>query len=174
MADAGEERALRYIQALRAYQPAEADACLGRLRLRQGFHEAALQALEAAFAAYRRDPWPSPLVMQGALDAALEVAGQRPELAPRVLAVLRAEFALRMLDELRVEEAFLVGSLSEPGEGCARLLEPAEPHVPFTQPWLDYRFRCYARTDDPRLAAAYEDLKRFEARGRPPLLPEAK
>jgi hypothetical protein len=77
-----------------------------------------------------------------------------------------------MLHELRVEEAFLVGSLSEPGEDCARLLEPVEPHVPFTEPWLDYRFRCYARTGDPRVVAAHEDLKRFEARARPPLLPD--
>ena len=116
-ADAGEERALAYIEALRAYQPAEADACLARLRLRLGSHEAALLALESAFAAYRGDPWPSPLVMQGALDAALELAGQKPELAPRVLAALRPEFALRMLNEVRVEEAFLVGSLGEPGAG---------------------------------------------------------
>ena len=98
-ADAGEERALAYIEALRAYQPAEADACLARLLLRLGSHEAALLALESAFEAYRGDPWPSPLVMQGALDAALELAGQKPELAPRVLAALRTEFALRMLNK---------------------------------------------------------------------------
>jgi hypothetical protein len=171
LADAGEERALGYIQALRAYQPAEADACLARLRLRQGYHEAALQALEKALAAYRRDPWPLPHVMQGALDAALELAGQKPELAPRVLSSLREEFALRMLNEVRLEVAFLVGSLGEPGLDCHHLLEPMEPHVPFTQPWLDYRLRCYTRTDDPRLVAAWDDLRRFEARAREPLLP---
>jgi spermidine synthase len=170
MADAGEEGALAYLQALRAYQPAEADACLGRLRLRQGLHEAALRALESAFAAYRRDPWPLPLVMQGALDAALEVAGQRPDLSPRVLASLRPEFALRMLNEVRLEEAFLVGSATEPGQGCARLLAPVEPNVPFTKPWLEYRLRCYTREDDPRLVDAWDDLRRLEARGPEPLL----
>ena len=169
-ADAGEEGALASIQALRAYQPAEADACLGRLRLRQGLHEAALQALGSAFAAYRRDPWPSPLVMQGALDAALEVAGQRPDLGPRVLTELQPEFALRMLNEVRLEEAFLVGSEIQPGDGCGRLLEPVEPHVPFTKPWLEYRLRCYTRQDDPRLVEAWDDLKRFEARAPEPLL----
>ena len=173
-ADAGEERALAYIEALRGYQPAEANACLARLLLRLGSHEAALLALESAFEAYRRDPWPSPLVMQGALDAALELAGQKPELAPRVLAALRPEFALRMLNEVRIEEAFLVGSTSEPGEDCGRLLEPVEPHVPFTKPWLEYRLRCYTRQDDPRLVEAWDDLKRFEARGTEPLLLPAK
>jgi hypothetical protein len=172
-ADAGEEGALAYLQALRAYQPAEADACLGRLRLRQGRHEAALQALESAFEAYRRDPWPSPLVMQGALDAVLEVAGQKPELGPRVLAALQPEFALGMLNEVRLEEAFLVGSEAEPGDGCARLLDPVEPHVPFTKPWLEYRLRCFTREDDPRLVEAWDDLVRFEARAPEPLLPPA-
>jgi spermidine synthase len=170
-ADAGEERALGYIEALRAYQPAEADACLARLRLRQGWHEAALRALEAAFASYRGNPWPSPLVMQGALDAALELAGQKPELAPRVLDSLRPEFALRMLNEVRVEEVFLISSLGEPGEGCARLLDPVEPNVPFTRAWLDYRLRCYTRGDDPRLVAAWDDLQRFEERALQPLVP---
>jgi tetratricopeptide (TPR) repeat protein len=174
LADAGEERALAYIEALRAYQPAEADACLARLRLRQGDHEDALKALEAALAAYRRDPWPLPLAMQGALDAALELAGQKPELAPRVLASLREEFALRMLNEVRLEVAFLVGSLGEPGDDCARLLEPMEPNVPFTEPWLDFRLRCYTRTDDSRLVEAWDDLRRFEGRARSPLLPETK
>jgi hypothetical protein len=171
-ADAGDEKALAYIEALRAYQPAEADACLGRLRLRQGWHEASLAALEAAFARYRTDPWPLPLAMQGALDAALELAGQKPELAPRVLEALGPEFALRLLNEVRVEEAFVIGSVGDPGPGCGRLVEAAEPQVPFTKPWLEYRFRCFARTDDPRLAAAFADLNRFEARDRQPLLPE--
>jgi spermidine synthase len=170
-ADAGDERALPLVEALRAYQPAEADACLGRLLLRLGSHEAALAALESAFAAYRRSPWPSPLVMQGALDAALELAGQRPDLAPRVLASLEEPFALGMLNELRVEEAFLVGSLRPPGADCARLLAPVEPHVPFTRAWLEYRLQCFSATDDARLVSAFDDLRRFEARAPEALLP---
>jgi hypothetical protein len=112
--------------------------------------------------------------MQGALDAALEVAGQKPALAPRVLDALRPEFALRMLNEVRVEEAFLIASMDEPGADCARLLDPVEPNVPFTQPWLDYRLRCYTRSDDPRLVAAWDDLRRFDARAPQPLVPPSK
>ena len=83
--------------------------------------------------------------MQGALDAALELAGQKPEMAPRVLASLREEFALHLLNEVRLEEAFLVGSTGEPGPDCARLLAPSSPRCPSTPPWLTYRMRCYAR-----------------------------
>jgi spermidine synthase len=169
-ADSGEDLAVRYIDVLRAYQPAEADACLARLRLRQGRHEESIVALEAAFAAYRVDPWPSALVMQGALDAALELAGQKPELGPRVLEALRSEFALRLLDDVRIEEAFIVGSGGEPGPDCARLLEPHEPDVPFNASWLNFRMRCYARTDDPRVVEAVRDVDRFEAHAREPLL----
>jgi spermidine synthase len=170
-ADAGEDRAEMYIDKLRAYQPVEADASLARLRLRQDRHGEALEAFEAAFAAYRLDPWAAPLSVQGALDAALELAAQKPELAPRLLAALRPEFALRLLHEVRIEEAFLMGSTGEPGPGCATLVEPYEPEVPFTAAWLGYRMRCYARTDDPRVVDAVSDMNRFEARTREPLLP---
>jgi hypothetical protein len=173
-ADAGEDRALPYIEALRVYQPAEAEACLARLRLRQGRHAEALDALETALGTYRRDPWPAPLVMQGALDAALELAGQKPELGPRVLASLREEFALHLLHELRLEEAFLVGSTGEPGEDCGRLLEPLEPEVPFTSAWLNYRMRCYVRTNDPRIVSAVADVDRFEAQSKESLIPPEK
>jgi hypothetical protein len=170
-ADAGEDAALPYIEALRAYQPAEADASLGRLRLRQGRMDEALQALEAAFVRYRTDPWPAPHVMQGALDAALELAGQRPELGPRVVAALREPFALGLLQDVRIEEAFLIGSAGEPGEDCARLLEPVEPFVPWTAAWLQYRMRCYAKTNDARVVEAVADMNRFEAHAQEPLLP---
>jgi hypothetical protein len=49
-----------------------------------------------------------------------------------------------------------------------------EPNVPFTEPWLDFRLRCYTRTDDSRLVEAWDDLRRFEGRARSPLLPETK
>ena len=108
--------------------------------------------------------------MQGALDAALELAGQKPEMVPRVLESLREPFALRLLDEVRLEEAFVLGSTGEPGPDCARLLEPFEPNVPFTSAWLNFRMRCYARRDDPRVVQAVAEVNRFEARSREPLL----
>lgn len=171
LADAGDDAALPLVEALRAAQPAEADAVLGRYLLRRGDHASALVALASAFSAYRRDPWPLPHVMQGALDAVLEVAGQKPELSPRVLAALREPFVLRMLEEVRLETIFVVASSSTPGEDCASVLAPHEPFVPFTKEWLEFRSSCYALRDDARLVEAWDDLKRFESRGTEPLLP---
>jgi spermidine synthase len=171
-ADAGDAGAEGLIAALRAEQPAEADACLARLRLRQMRYEEALAALETALERYRSDPWPAPLVMQGALDAALELAGQRPDLAPRVLETLRKPFVLHMLDEVRREEVFLIGSLGEPGPDCARLFADLEPNVPFNAEWLGYRKRCYALLDHPLLLRAIDDFDRFQELVPEPLVPE--
>lgn len=169
-ADVADEGADELIARLRTEQPAEADSCLARLRLRQGRHEEALAALEQALSRYRRDPWPSSLVMQGALDAALELAGQRTDLAPRVLEALREPFALRMLDEVRTEEAFLIASLDPPGPDCARLLEPVEPNVPFNREWLEYRVRCYLFTDHPLFLKAVAERDDFLSLSPAPLL----
>jgi hypothetical protein len=109
--------------------------------------------------------------MQGALDAALELASQRPELAPRVVRALEPPFALGLLDEVRREEAFLVGSSGEPGPECARLVAPMEPEPPWNAAWLGYRMRCYARTGDARVVEAVAEVDRFEANEKEPLLP---
>ena len=69
--------------AVRAIQPAEADACLARLRIRQGRNEEALDAAEAALTRFRTDPWPAYHVMQGVLNVALELAAQHPDMGPK-------------------------------------------------------------------------------------------
>jgi hypothetical protein len=162
-ADAGDDKARAYIDALRTFQPAEADACLGRLLLRQGQYDDALAALEAAFIRYRSDPWPAPHVMQGALDAALELAVADSSAVPRLLQALGTPFALEAQDDVRHEVAFLVAGRAggDPGPECLALVEGQEPNVPWTEPWLSYRARCYAIAKDPRADAAERDLARF-------------
>jgi spermidine synthase len=169
-ADAGEDRALPYIEALRAYQPAEADAVLGRLRLRQGRHEEALGALGAAIRRCATDPWPAPHLVQGAYDALLELGSQREDLRPRVLEVLGQELALRMSHEVRIEEAFVLSAGREHEPSCVALVGQMEPHVPFSKEWLEFRVRCYAFADSPLVLPATRDLRRFEARAARPLL----
>jgi len=171
LADAADEAALEPIRELRALQPAEADACLARLRLRQGRTEEALAAAEASLTRYRTDPWPASHVMQGALDVALELAALRPELGPRIAEVLREEFALRALNEVRIEILLLIATAGPIDESCAGFLAPYEPHVPWSRDWLSFRQRCYALTRDPREPLAHRELERFLAAEPAPLLP---
>jgi predicted membrane-bound spermidine synthase len=171
LADAGDESALDPIAKLRALQPAEADACLARLRIRQNRYQEALDAAEAAIRRYRTDPWPAAHVMQGALDVALELAAQRSEMGPRIEAALRDELALRALNEIRTEILFLIASREPVGQGCAAFLQPFEPNIPWSREWLTFRQRCYSLTGDPRAGLADRELRRFLAAEPAPLLP---
>ena len=72
----GDERALPSIEKLRASEPVEADALLAMLRARQGRASDALPPLASALAAYRVDPWPSPVLMSGTIDLCAELAAR--------------------------------------------------------------------------------------------------
>jgi spermidine synthase len=171
LADAGNEEALDPIGKLREFQPAEADACLARLRIRQGRNEEALDAAEAAIVRYRTDPWPAYHLMQGALDVTLELAAQHPEMGPRIAAALHDEFALRSLNEVRVEVLFLIASREPIDASCAAFLGPYEPEVPWSKDWLTFRQRCYALVGGGLQGLADRELQRFLAAEPAPLLP---
>jgi hypothetical protein len=63
LADAGDETARPLAEALRKVSAIEADVILARLALRQNKPAEATELLERAFVAYRKDPWPLPLLM---------------------------------------------------------------------------------------------------------------
>src|SRR5207253_9109626 len=72
-ANAASAAALPLIERLRAFQPAEADVLLAKLRLRQSRPSEAASALESAFRQFRHDPWAVPQIKQMALDLAQSV-----------------------------------------------------------------------------------------------------
>jgi spermidine synthase len=143
MAEQGDEGALRYADALRALQPAEADAVTARLRARQSKLEEAMTALEAAFARHRVDPWPMPILMRHAVELAADLATKSPALAERVYAALREPFAGDLQHEMRID-AMLVAAGQLPLErACVEALSGLEPHVPWRLSVLSWRSRCY-------------------------------
>src|SRR5262249_23194119 len=150
--------ALKYETRLRAYQPAEADAVRARLLARQGQLEDSMEALEAAFAAHRIDPWPWPVVMRHAVELAADLATKDAALAARAYAALSQPFAGRLLEEPR-SDAMLVAAGQLPLEKtCIEALSPLEPHVPWRLSVLSWRSRCYDATNHPLAPRAAREL----------------
>jgi spermidine synthase len=143
MAERGDEGALRYLEALRALQPAEADAIAARLWAHQGKLDDAMLALEATFARHRVDPWPMPMVIRHALELAADLAAQNRALAARVYAALKEPFAGDLQQELRMDVMLVAAGQLPLETACVEALSGLEPHVPWRLSVLSWRSRCY-------------------------------
>ena len=111
--------------------------------------------------------------MQGALDVALELAAQKPELAPRMLAALHREFALRISTRSASRCRSSWASREPSDKGCAGFLAPTSRTSPSRSRGSTFRQHCYTRrTTAPR--RAWDELRRFEGRGAEPLVPPEK
>jgi spermidine synthase len=161
LADGGDDLAKGYIERLRAYQPIEADAILGRLFLRQNRMFEAAEALRMAFEAYRTDPWPWPLIMEHAIQSAKELAARSPDAITMLRLALDAPFAVVMLDEARSEAILSFVLAREPDRSCVDALRPFEPYVPWHQPLLNWRSRCYKMLHHAEADRAERELQRF-------------
>jgi hypothetical protein len=161
LAEAGDPRAVPYIQALRAIDPTEAEAATARLALRMGRPELARDALVAAFVHYRTDPWPGQVAMSHALALADELTLGRSDMAGVLFEALGEAFAVAALEEPRRLVRLSVGSHAGVSDQCRSAVAPFEPHVPWRGDVLRYRAHCYERTRDPRALEARVDLEEY-------------
>jgi hypothetical protein len=122
---------------------------------------AAAEALRAAFEAYRVDPWPWPFIMEHALDSAKELAARSPDLVAVLRPALEEPFAVVMLDEARSETVLSFVVARDPDPSCADALRPFEPYVPWRQPLLNWRSRCYKMLHHDEADRAERELQRF-------------
>jgi spermidine synthase len=165
LAGTGDAKALTYIERLRALSPAEADAILARLRVRQGRLADGAEALEAAFVRHRSDPWPATVVMQHAFELALEISRRDRGAAFKLLRALEPPFAALALHEERQRTALdIAWPLAAPA--CVQALAPFEPHVPWEERTLWLRLQCYVVARSPMAPAAAADLEAYR-RGEP-------
>jgi spermidine synthase len=160
LAEQGDPRAVPYIKALGERQPTEAGAATARLALRLEQQDVALQALLAALAGYRTDPWASQVAMSHALSLADEMSLRYPQTVPLLFEALRQPFAVASLEEPR--RLILLSVASHGGTyKCDEVLAPFEPHVPWREDVLKYRLACYQPARHPRNVDARADLERF-------------
>ncbi|HZJ14723.1 MAG TPA: fused MFS/spermidine synthase, partial [Chthoniobacteraceae bacterium] len=170
LAHTGDERAVAFAEPLKAGFPGEAAAVLGILRWQQDRLEEATQALEAAFAAWRQDPWalsglPAQLV-ELAVTIGREDADKARPLAARLHRAVCDPFAVNVANESRcVARAALAAAMAEPERQGAVLqaVESWEPHVVWKRGFLEARAEAYRVANDSRSALATCDLEKFLA-----------
>jgi spermidine synthase len=162
LADTGDEAAVPYIDRLRELQPTEAAAIVGRLRFRQNRHMESALALEAAFTAYRSDPWAWPILMTHAIETATHLVTRDANTFKTFRASLEQPFAAMMLDESRRELLLKLAVSKDPDASCAAALASYEPHPLWQQPLLGWRARCYEMLRHADAARAAQERDEFE------------
>jgi hypothetical protein len=167
LADAGDESALRYAEALNGFDATESAAVVARLRLRQGKWDEAAGALADFFVRLRADPWPMVRLVSAALDEARELVAADAEAAAPLYAALREPFALHLFDEERMRAA-LAAAQRLGGAACVEAFAAYEPNVRWEEPFLDDRLQCYRSAGDAREARAARDLAEYRSRSATP------
>ncbi len=171
-ADSGSDAAMPWIERIRAYEPAEADALVARLRFRQNRTAEAVVALQSAFAGFRADAWPTQGAMQSAVNLASSIVARYPSAANVLLDALAEPFAVHALNVQRLAvSAELSRSVDFAGR-CVATVAPFEPHPLWNQPFLVLRRDCYRAANDPRMIMAQQDLDEFTRREALPLVPD--
>lgn len=164
VAEVADERAIDYIEPLRAFNQIEADVALARLRWRQRRLDEAADALTRAFIAYRADPWPLTTSMRRVLDLAVIIAQANPAQAPRIYESLHKPFSIKLADEQRRLALLGVATVIEQGR-CGpqtiALVESFEPDIPWYRAFLANRAECYRESSHPRADRAARDLRDF-------------
>jgi spermidine synthase len=163
LAEAGDPTARRYIALLRPDHAVEADAFEARMLFNQSRLAQAGDTLDRSFERAATDPWPLTLVLDRALDLALELAGRDRTVGQQMMKRLAHPFAVLLLEDKRRRTLVsLAHTLDWPGL-CQQALAPLEPNLPWEEELLGRRVTCYEATRDPRLPLARADLARYRA-----------
>jgi spermidine synthase len=167
----GSPDAQKHIEALRKYQPTMALALEAQSAAAAKDWERAVAKLEAAFTAYRTDPWPFRPLMARALYLAYQLGTQQPAVVPRLDAAMSKPFSVGCLDDYRMKLRVKMAFESKAKGLCIQALAPMEPHIPWNKEFLEKRYACYKAGNDALLTGrAAEDLLRYLANSPPPLI----
>ncbi|MEQ1853993.1 MAG: hypothetical protein ABMA01_20670, partial [Chthoniobacteraceae bacterium] len=162
-----DERALGYAERLREYFPGEADAVLAILRWQEDRLEEAATASEAAFTAWRKDPWALPGVPQRLLVIAQALAREDKDpahpLGLRLHRALSEPFAVQIRNEQRLIVTTQLAQMLDSKPLLLAAVQAWEPHVPWSNAFLSLRAGIYRNARDSRAALADAELDLFLA-----------
>jgi len=169
LAGRGDDKAVPFIARLATVAPVEADVLTAQLRWRQRRIPESLAALNRALTAYRTNPWPLTIVMHSALSLVNEIT--RSNAPPAVIAQaaegVSEPFAVGLFEEDRKSALLLAQMRLSPEWQCSqdelRTIRSYEPDVPWQEPFLAQRAKCYESAHDPLAATANRDLTRYRS-----------
>jgi hypothetical protein len=169
LADAADPRTPEIAAALAREQPIETDLVLARWHAAAGRPREAGERLLAAFQAYRTDPWVYRPLVQRSFRLVIPLARTDRALAARLYTALGSPFAARMFDgQRRITRIWLTREMDGPSR-CAEAMAALEPHVPWDELFLTYRYECYRQTGSPLAGRAGKDLEELLAATPPKL-----
>jgi hypothetical protein len=171
LATQGDPRTPQYAALLSSVQPIETDLALADWLANTGRPAEAGERLLAALDAYRRDPWVFRPLVRRTLPLGERLARQVPALAPRIYAAYSHPFATHMFEQQRLMSRLWISRSIDPQKLCVDALAPLEPHVPWDELFLTYRYGCYRAHHHPLEFSAERDLNHFRSDA-PPRLAE--
>jgi spermidine synthase len=168
---AGDDSVLPLLERLEVTRPFDARQLRARLQLNQGHLPEATQSLESAFALIRQTPWGALEPFKYTPGMVERITRQDKALGERLWSMLDKPLN-SYRDEINRKQLLLsLMPLLDFRQKCTQAISPFEPHVPWTQRFLEARARCYVQTQNALEDQALEDLARFMAEQPPPLLP---
>jgi hypothetical protein len=109
----------------------------------------------------RTDPWPLPLYKDKAMELADLLGASGPAQAARLFEALSQPFALRAVEDRRLELMALLSRQLNFAGLCGKPVGLLDRHPLWDAGFLRLRMDCYRVTNDPRLDRAISDLEDF-------------
>jgi hypothetical protein len=160
----GDDSTAKLIDELARDQPTLRATMRGVWLTQRGQREQGLEALAAAFAAYRSDPWPLPAQMARALRFFRFRAETDKSQIDRWLGALSEPFAVSVNDSTRQEARVnLAYALGPDNPACIQVFAASEPYPPWTAGVLSFRAACYAAHKHPLADKAEREWSRLRA-----------
>ncbi|MFL6195556.1 MAG: fused MFS/spermidine synthase [Thermoanaerobaculia bacterium] len=171
LAAARDPRTPAAVAQLAAEQPIEADLVMATFLANSNRTAEAGERLLTAVTAYHRNPWVYRPLVRKTLPLAVRLAREDKGLAIRLFDAFSQPFAVDMFDQQRkLTRIWITREIDAPGL-CVQAIAPLEPHVPWEEPFLTYRYECYRFHKHPLETAARRDLEAFRGDA-PPRLAE--
>jgi hypothetical protein len=169
LAATGHHQAPLAAERLRGVQPVEADLLLALWHANARRPAEAARHLTAAFVSLRTQPWAPRQLVVRLVPLAIRVAGDDRSLALPLFQALSQPFVVALAEQERLSVRLELAKLTGDPVLCVDALAPFEPHVPWANDFLRYRYACYRKAKNSLATQAARDLEDYLAYAPPDL-----